>query len=340
MGLTIALLWVGLAGVMNGSFALPIKHIKRWQFENIWLVFSIWAFALMPWAFAHLFGGSIMSVYQAAPKHLLIMMCIGGVLFGFGQVGFCLAMEMIGLGLGFVINIGLGTALGFFVPLVVLHPHEMLSRFGLSTLLGTLLIIIGLLYCFSAGRQRDKQQKKKNESSNENLFFTGVVLSIMAGIFSALQNFTFAITAPMQNIALSQGMSHLAASVVLWPGFLLCAFVPYAGFMLYRLKKNGSFKNFAKPGLIKYLGVGLVMGILWYGSLGLYSKASMLIGALGPVVGWPLFMVLIILVSNFWGWRHNEWKGCDPSIHRRLLTGILLMVLAVLVLAYSISLGH
>ena len=41
-----------LAGLGSGNCFLPMKFVRRWQFENIWLVFSLVSLAVVPWALA------------------------------------------------------------------------------------------------------------------------------------------------------------------------------------------------------------------------------------------------------------------------------------------------
>ena len=60
-----------------------------------------------------------------------------------------------------------------------------------------------------------------------------------------------------------------------------------------------------------------------------------MVGALGPVICWPMFMVCIILTSNFWGWRHGEWASAESKVKSLALKGVLLMVCAVLVLSFA-----
>jgi L-rhamnose-H+ transport protein len=109
--------------------------------------------------------------------------------------------------------------------------------------------------------------------------------------------------------------------------------------MLYLHKKNHSFSLYRAPGSLRNIGFTIIMGVFWFGSVALYSESSQLIGELGPVIAWPLFMVLIILTSNFWGWRHNEWEGCPASVQRQALLSIAALVVAVLILAYSATLS-
>jgi L-rhamnose-H+ transport protein len=77
------------------------------------------------------------------------------------------------------------------------------------------------------------------------------------------------------------------------------------------------------------------MGVCWYGSLLLYSKASQLIGALGPIIGWPIFMGITILVSNLWGWKHDEWKNCSVKAENTIKLGLAFLIIAIIVLGYG-----
>ena len=327
-----------LAGVINGAFALPTRYIKHWQFENSWLTFAVLAFIIFPIGTVLLSHTALWTLYSHAAHPLIIAMILGGLAFGIGQFCFAIALNSIGFGLGFLINIGLGTALGFSLPLVVLHPQELLTAFGLTTLLGTVLILIGLLLAYWAGHSRD--QHKQTEPSKIAGFGLGVVLATVAGIFSAIQNFTFAFTAPLQQAAIKMGFDKLSAATVVWPGFLCIAFIPYAIYMITLLIRNQSFKKFAQSNSGFNLGCALIMALFWYGSLMLYSFVSINIGALGPVIAWPLFMVMIILTSNVIGWRQGEWSGAPTKSIKKLMLGIVFLILAFLVLAYSIKLPH
>lgn len=333
----IALMLILIAGVINGSFALPTKHVKKWQFENVWLQYAIWAFLIAPWVIAYFMVPQITSVYAEINTNLLWIMILGGFIMGAGQVCFALAMNMIGLGLGFVINLGIGILLGFLLPLIFQHPDQISSPFGVVTLLGCFIAIIGLIFSHKAGKLHHSlksisESERQKHSKHYNL---GVLLAILAGLSSAGQNFSFSMTEPMQQVALAKGASSVGASIVMWPGFLLCTFIPYALYMIYLIRKNNSFSNFKAAGTGKYYLFGPFMGLCWYGSLIFYSKATNLIGSLGPLVGWPLFMIFIILTSNFWGWRSKEWEGSTSKVRATLWIGLSLLIIAVIVLGYS-----
>jgi L-rhamnose-H+ transport protein len=337
MNILFALLLIVIAGFINGSFALPTKYVTKWKFENIWLNFALMAFVILPWVTSLILIPKIFAVYAEVPNYIFLIMLLGGFVFGIGQMFFALAINMIGIGLSFVINLGLGIILGFSLPLIFNHPEQILTPFGLFTLFGALIAVVGLIFSSKAGnmRNREMQELRSPEEHNPKLHTIGVMLAIFAGLSSAGQNFAFALTAPMQQLALQNGITPFGAASVMWPGFLTCGFIPYALYMLYLNFKNKSFNYYRQPGTSHYYLFALIMGLCWFGSLMFYSKATLLIGSLGPVIGWPLFMVLIVLVSNFWGWFHKEWAGCTAKTKHTMWGGIAFLVLSMIVLGYS-----
>ncbi len=347
MSIFYALLLILLAGVVNGSYALPSKSMGRWKFENIWLQFSLWTFVILPWALMFGVEPRIMEIYAAAPVSLLWLMIAGGFVFGVGQVCFAAALDMIGMGLSFVINVGLGMSLGFLVPLLLQYPQEIPTPFGLVTLSGTAIAILGLLLSSHAGSLRDREHAKLDSAGQaardaaagqSRSHATGVFLTALTGLTSASQNAVFSMTAGLQHLALKMGAGTFAAASVLWPGFLTSAFIPFAVYTVHLHRRNRSFGSYKSPDTAKYHFLIVLMAAFWYGSLAIYSKASQLIGALGPVVGWPIFMALIILTSNFWGWRYREWENAGSSAKRVMKWGLACLVASILILGYGSSL--
>jgi L-rhamnose-H+ transport protein len=331
-----AFLIVILAGIINGSFALFIKFMQRWRFETIWLGYAVIAFLIAPFVIAWAINPTTTVSFASVSTGLKLLIMIGGLCFGVGQVCFAFAINRIGIGLGFLLNIGIGTVFGSLFPLLIQNSDQLFTLFGLLTVLACALIVIGLVLCYYAGHRRAEDQGHAIRMDFKP-YVAGVVAGCIAGLFSAGQNIMFALTQPIKDLALQQGYSQLAASLVPWPFFLLFSFIPYAIYMIYRGVKNKSLSLYVSEPKPHYYLYILIMGLFWYGSLALYSQSAQMIGNFGPVVGWPLFMVLIILTSNFWGWFKKEWKGCSQSVMTRLLVGILLFLVAVILLGLSIS---
>ncbi|KPJ68049.1 MAG: hypothetical protein AMJ43_01155 [Coxiella sp. DG_40] len=336
MTILTALFLILVAGIANGSFALPTKHVSKWKFENIWLQYCIWTFLIIPWIVAYFLSPQIFDIYMQTPTIILTVMILGGLVFGIGQICFALSINMIGIGLAFVINLGLSIMLGFLLPLVIQHPQQIFTPFGIITLGGCIFAVSGLILSNLAGNSHHKQKQEISDTETKSRFYSlGAVLAVVAGLSSAGQNFSFSFTSQMQQFAIHMGAQHVGAATIMWPGFLLCAFIPYTSFMIFLHIKNRSFSNLKLPGTGIYYLFALFMGLLYYGSIILYSKASQIIGALGPLVGWPLFMALIILVSNYWGWRSGEWTGCSAKVKHTLWLGLFCLLLSIVVLGYS-----
>lgn len=338
--MTIALLLIFLAGTMMGSFALPTKYITKWKFENIWLNYVFWAYVVIPWLFAWYLTPQIFQIYANTPICLVLILVIGGLFFGIGQMCFALAMDIIGIGLGFVINLGIGIGLGFALPLVIQYPEKICTPFGLATLIGATLAIIGLIISNYAGVLRDRYQNKGilRQAGVRKSYVFGVILGVIAGFSSASQNFIFSYTNEIQDLALQMGASSFTAANIIWPLYLSCGFIPYMSYMIYLHFKNNSFASYRQSNTSKYYLFALVMGLLWYGAMMIYCKASQLIGSLGPVIGWPMFLVAIIFSSSFWGWKYNEWKDCGKKAKNVMLSGLGFLMIAVIILGYGATL--
>ena len=69
------------------------------------------------------------------------------------------------------------------------------------------------------------------------------------------------------------------------------------------------------------------MGLLWLGSTVIYGAASARMAAMGPILGWPLFMSSIIITANVWGFATGEWKGVGRGPVTTVLVGIVFLIL-------------
>ena len=59
---------------------------------------------------------------------------------------------------------------------------------------------------------------------------------------------------------------------------------------------------------LAYAGLALIMAILWFFSTALYGIATQWLGDLGVVVGWAVFMSLIVITASILGILTGEWR--------------------------------
>ena len=79
-----------LAGLSSGCCMLPMKFARRWQWENIWLVFSIVSLFILPWGLALIVMGLAGVAGKILSKvfHHMGLGCLdrlAGAAFGFFQ---------------------------------------------------------------------------------------------------------------------------------------------------------------------------------------------------------------------------------------------------------------
>jgi L-rhamnose-H+ transport protein len=115
-----------LAGFMNGSFALPMRWTPHWQWENIWLAWSLIALVLFPLGMVSLTIPHPMYLYRQSDHAVLVWVCLSGVAWGASQVLFGLGIKRVGMALGFAIVIGLAAVMGSLLPLTM--PGAAASR--------------------------------------------------------------------------------------------------------------------------------------------------------------------------------------------------------------------
>ncbi len=147
MALLTGFFLVLLAGLLQGTFVLPMTLVKRWSWEHTWATFSLLGMFLFNWIITLLLVPNIFAVYAASPSHDLMILALFGAGWGVGAVLFGLGMDRLGMALGYPIIMGLIASLGALIPLLVFFPQTLLTERGLVLLAGTALVIFGIVLC-------------------------------------------------------------------------------------------------------------------------------------------------------------------------------------------------
>ncbi len=329
-----------LAGVLNGSFATPTKYAARWKWENLWAIWAVVAFFVVPWILAIVTVPHLFAVYQTASMRTLLSVIGWGAGYGIAAVCFGLGVEAIGIALNFAIALGLSTAVGSLVPLITLHPEQLFTRKGVVVEAGIVIVLLGIVMCAVAGRAKERELLQNSSgagqpAANRTRFKVGLAFAIVAGIGSPFVNFGLAFGGPLLSGAAAQGASAASQANVIWPVLLTSTLIPYLVYCGYLWRKNNSLGLFALPGTGHYWLLGALMGVLWMSSIAIFGTASAAMAGMGPVLGWPLFMSAIIVVSNAWGLATGEWRQVRHQTLAMVSVGMLLLVLGFCTLAWS-----
>lgn len=324
------LILMTVAGVANATFALPMKFARRWAWENIWLAWTLFALVFLPVAAAIVSIPSLDAVYRGAGAGAIAIVMLCGAGWGLAQVLFGLSIDAIGIGLTFSIVLGVSAAVGSLIPLIRLQ-HAVGGFSAASPILpGIALVLAGVFVCAVAGRMRERAQgsEKKRRS-----FGVGLAMALCSGLCAASMNFGVAFGEPLLRSAAAHGAAPQQVVNAVWLPLLMAGALPNVAYCLYLLRRQRSWVNFRSQQTPAYLALAMVMAVLWFFSTALYGVATTRLGELGVVVGWPVFMSLIVVTAGILGIVTGEWKHSGAAPLSLQVVGMLLLVTAVVTLS-------
>ncbi len=324
-----SILFILVGGAINASFIVPTKYIAPNRNEKIWIYHSIVGLVAIPWLFIIVFFPSLLPIYLGLDFTTLYFLIAGGVIFGLGQICFMYAIQYIGIALSFAINLGIGITLGSMFA--VIHQNAILNWRGYLVMLAILLVLLSLIIYYHAGKTNNQKQL---EDQSESCYQKGWFLACLAGIASGLQNITFLTTAFYSPIKV-----QINNAFWIWPPFLLAAMLPMVTGLLYRLKKPSPTAKAQE--MVRFLSIRnfsliVLMGLFFTGSLVLYSLGMSQLNKQQQVVGWPVFIISIILTSQIWGWVYQETSVATHQGKVLSILSMTLLILAILILSIKI----
>jgi len=320
-----------LAGGMNGSFTLPMKFTRRWAWENTWLVYTLFALGVFPPLITLATVPALGSVYAQAGVAPVVMVALFGAGWGISQIFFGLAVEAVGIALAFSIILGIAAVVGSLIPLIRLHPEKILTAGGAAVLAGIALMLIGIGICAVAGRRREAVLgggATVKRSIGKGLFFC-----LISGLGSALVNFGLAFGTPLIDSARRADTSALWAPNAVWLPLMWAGGIPNVAYCIYLMKQNKTGNRFAAEGTGSHWVLAAAMALFWFGSTVMYGAATVTLGEFGTVLGWPLFMSLIVITASVLGILTGEWKSTGRGPLRLMSAGVGVLVVAVFVLS-------
>lgn len=322
---------VTLAGILNGSFAAPMKRMTGWQWENCWLVFAVSGLLVLPWIINFATVPNVANVYAAASPSTLLKVLLFGLLWGVGATLFGLGISRVGMALGFALILGITASFGSLLPLAILHPEQFVTKRGLALIAGTAIMLLGLVALVRAGRARERDLG--TGAGVGSGFTVGLVICILSGIFSSMLNFSFVFGNELRVRALEFGASNTMAANPIWALSVTGGFVANFLYCFYLLNKNRTWAVFRDGNPARNWPLGLSMGLLWFGGTAIYGIGATSMGGLGGIVGWPIFMTIDIIAALVWGAVTGEWKGASRRALMYNWTGVAVLLTAIAVIS-------
>jgi L-rhamnose-H+ transport protein len=332
MSLALGVAVVLFAGILQGTFILPMNYTRGWKWTHNWFVFSMLGMLVLNVGIGFATIPVLLSIYAATPQNTLLLLSALGFGWGAGAILFGLGMDRLGMSLGYPIIMGLIAVLGGLIPFILFHPGELNSKRGLIYFAGTVLAIAGILVCSRAAAERDRERAGTNAARRAGLL-GGLVIAVLAGVLSSLPNLGISISATLTKTGVDLGIPAGRAGNAVWVLFFGMGFVANGIYCLAKMQAAGEIQDLYRQASARNVGLLFAMALMWIGSFYIYGMGSSLLGSTGTILAWPLFICTSILVGNFWGIWTGEWKATSAPARMKLRIGMAILLLSVVVIA-------
>ena len=323
------LLLLVLAGAMNGSFTLPMKFTRKWAWENTWLAWTLFALVVFPIGLTLLTNPSLGAVYSKSGLAPVVIAAACGAGWGISQVFFGLAVDSLGIALAFSVILGISTVVGSLIPFFTDAKYTPFSTQGLAILGGVALVVVGVLICAKAGREREAALGAGPKPGQASVG-RGLLFCLFSGLGSALVGLGLQYGQKAAQAAEALGANPMFKNMAIWLPLMLAGGIPNAIYCLYLMKKNSTGRRLKLAGTGSYWFLAALMGVGWFGSTVMYGICQ---DKLGIVVAWPAFMSLIVISAMMVGVATGEWKGSGTRPLRIMFAGLATLVVAIVVLS-------
>lgn len=359
MGIILGVIFHFIGGFASGSFYMPFKKVKGWNWESFWIVGGLFSWLIVPPLAAWLTIPGFMDIIRQTPASVLSTTYLMGLLWGIGGLMYGLGVRYLGMSLGNSVILGFCSAFGSLIPAIYYNyvptpgkEHQTISYMlqntgGQLVLLGVLVCIAGIVICGKAGMMKEKNlsMEQKKASVSEFSLVKGLVIATISGILSAFFNFGIEAGKSMADVANTAWQAshpgegnflfqnNVIFVVVLWGG-LTTNFI-WSMILNAKNKSFGDYTNRETPLSRNYFFSALA-GTTWFLQFFFYGMGESKMG--NGASSWILHMSFIILVANLWGIVLKEWKGVSKQTRATIIAGILTIFASVLIVGYGNSL--
>ena len=336
-----------LGGISAASCYMPFEKVKNWSWGTFWIVQALFAWLIMPLVIGYFTIPKLFKVLANAPSSAFWAAFVLGAAYGFGGLSFGYAIRNIGYSLTYTISIGISAVLGTVVPLVI--SGKVLEQFtktgGGLVLMGMVISIVGVALCGRAGFMKEKILIK--EDGKSGLHFSmkkGLILTIIAGMLSAVWGISLELGQPISDLAAKHGAGHFEGNAKLIVSSMGCLLTNLTWFLvatikdgsirsLYQRKKIGSKRFFGNYALSAFAGS------LWYTQFFFYGLGHVKMGSF-MFASWALHMSMLIFFSYIIGVIMKEWRGVNRRTYITLIVALLVLVGSFILMSYGSYIGE
>jgi L-rhamnose-H+ transport protein len=323
----------------------PEKRVKGWSWQTYWITQAFFCWFLLPMVGAWLTIPQLGEVLREAPRDAMLRSFLLGAAYGIGGTAFGISIRYIGFSLTYAVAVGLSSVLGTLVPpLIKGNLGATFSKPGAGWIAaGIVAGTLGIAGAGWAGRFKERDLSRQQQAVQFSLL-KGLLLSLLAGVLSAVYGFALEAGEPIADVATAHGAGMWRGNVV----YIFSntgAFLTTAVYCLWLHARHRTLGELVelpsgseKVSLPLNWAMAIVTGLFWYGQFFFYNLGHVRMGHY-KFTSWAIHMIMLVLFSNLVGMALREWRACRRVTHTTIGLALLVLVGAVLLLTYGNYIG-
>jgi L-rhamnose-H+ transport protein len=338
----LGILFHGIGAWFAATCYTPQRKVRGWSWHTYWITQASFCWLLLPILGAMLTIPDLMTVLREAPKEAMRNSFVLGAIYGIGGTAFGISIRYIGFSLTYAIAVGLSGVLGTLIPPIVKGTlSSTLEKPGSGFVIAGIVIgTIGIGLTGWAGRLKELDLAAQKQDKGEFSLAKGLLLSLLAGVLSAVYGFSLEAGAPIAEVAAKHGADQWRGNVI----YIFSntgAFITTSIYCLYLHFKHRTLGEFVelpagteKPSLPVNFLMAVITGFFWYGQFFFYNLGHVRMGPL-EFSSWGIHMIMLVLFSCVVGVVLREWRTCRRLTKQALSIALVVLVGAVVSLTYG-----
>jgi L-rhamnose-H+ transport protein len=338
----LGILFHAIGGFAAGSFYAPLKRVRGWHWESFWLVMGLAAWLAAPWIAGFLTIPDLIGTLRDSPRDALLWAVVFGMLWGFGNLTFGLAVRYLGMALGYGIALGLCMVFGTLEP-----PYRdgklgalLETPSGRLVIAGVVVCLLGIAICAWAGirREREAGETVIDSSAQRSSALWGYLIAICAGVLSACFAIGLNRGAPIAEVALAKGAADVYKNNAVTVVVVFGGLITNVASCLVMNFRNHSYSDYLSGDVAaqsRNYFLSLTGGVIWYLQFFFYGMGQTKLGKQYEFASWAIHMAFIIMFSNLWGVVFREWRGTSRETKAIVWAGILTLLASTAVFGYA-----
>lgn len=166
-----------LGGFASGSFYMPYKKVRGWNWETYWIIGGIFSWFIVPPLAAWLTIPNFSQIIAQTSTSTIFYTYLFGFLWGIGGLTYGLGVRYLGVSLGSSIILGLCMIFGSLIPSIYyeIFPQQGKNtisiitshNWGLFVLGGLVVCVLGIIICGKAGVMKENELKTLHSGKTE-----------------------------------------------------------------------------------------------------------------------------------------------------------------------------